>query len=205
MLNAFYSSKFPILNVDDTFFLREQMIKDVEAFFEYYADPDVAHYILASNPRNLAEAAAEITYCHDLFKYRRGIYWTLARKEDDRMIGAIGLYINNQHYRAEICYDLSKHYWNQGIMTKALQVVVDFCFSRIALNRIEAVTLKENAASIAMLKKAGFAHEGSLKNYRYYKGRSHDIEMFAITPEMSSNQKLEKTWARHENFLNLDL
>lgn len=59
MLNAFYSSKFPILNVDDTFFLREQMIKDVEAFFEYYADPDVAHYILASNPRNLAEAAAE--------------------------------------------------------------------------------------------------------------------------------------------------
>ncbi len=61
-------------------------------------------------------------------------------------------------------------------------------------------TIKENAASIAMLKKVGFPHEGSLKNYRYYHGRSHDVEMFAITPEMRSNQKLEKSWARHETF-----
>lgn len=181
MINVFYNERFPTLDIDEDFFLREQMVKDAEAFFEYYTNPEVARYILASHPQNLAKATAEIRYCRDLFKYKRGIYWTLARKEDDYMVGAIGLYINNQHYRAEICYDLSRHYWNRGIMTKVLQKVTKFCFKKIGIHRIEAVTLKENTTSIAILKKAGFLYEGSMKNYRYFNGRSYDIEMFAIT------------------------
>ena len=182
MINTLYNEKFPTLPIDENFTLREQMIEDSDAFFAYYTDPMVARYILASNPKNLAEASAEIHYCRSLFTYKRGIYWTLARKTDNYMIGAIGLYINNQHRRAEICYDLSREYWNQGIMSKALQRVVKFCFERIGLTRIEAITLKENIASIAILEKIGFTHEGCLQNYRYHNGRSHDIEMFAITP-----------------------
>ncbi|WP_244897166.1 GNAT family N-acetyltransferase [Candidatus Coxiella mudrowiae] len=68
--------------------------------------------------------------------------------------------INNQHYRAEICYDLSRDYWDRGIMTKALRKVIEFCFKKIAVPRIEAITLKENSASIATLKKTGFSWEG---------------------------------------------
>ena len=186
MISTFYDSEFPILHIDSILFLREQIDKDIKAFFDYYTDPEVTNYILSSNPKNIAEAAAEINYCRDLFRYKRGIYWALARKEDNHMIGAIGLYINNQHHRAEICYDLSRHYWNRGIMTKALQIVIDFCFNRIALNRIEALTLKENTASISTLNKSGFVHEGSLKNYRYYNELSHDIEIFSIIPTLST-------------------
>ena len=188
VISAFYNEKFPIMDVNEDFLLREQLIKDAEAFFEYYTHPEVARYILASNPRDLAEATAEIHYCRDLFKHRRGIYWTLARKEDDYMIGAVGLYINNQHCRAEICYDLSYRYWNRGIMTKALKIVIDFSFRHIPINRIEAITLKENGASIATLKKVGFVHEDSIKHYRYFNGQSHDIKMFTITPAMTTQQ-----------------
>lgn len=162
------------------------MIKDTEAFFDYYTDPQVAQYILASNPRNLTEASAEVHYCRNLFKHKRGIYWSLARKEDDRMIGAVGLYINNHHYRAELCYDMARSYWKKGIMTKALQAVLELCFNQIGINRIEAITLNENVASMALLKKLGFVHEGALKNYRYFNGKSHDVEMFALTPEIAA-------------------
>ena len=197
MINSFYSEKFPTLDVDGNFFLREQMIEDTEAFFEYYTDPEVARYILASNPKNLAEATAEIHYCRNLFKYKRGIYWTLARKEDDRMVGAVGLYINNQHYRAEICYDLSRKYWNRGIMTRALQSVLNLCFDRIGINRIEAVTMKQNVASNTVLEKLGFHLEGLMKNYRYYEGRSYDVQMFAITPEMVIPKKSNENILLH--------
>src|SRR3990167_3685021 len=108
MIDAFYNACFPLLDVDENFRLREQLPEDTEAFFRYYTDPEVARYILASNPKNLMEASAEIHYCRNLFQYKRGIYWTIAHKEDDRMIGSIGLYINNQHYRAEICYDMAR-------------------------------------------------------------------------------------------------
>lgn len=184
MITTLYNEKFPILDVDENFILREQVVEDTEAFFAYYTDPEVARYILATNPKTLAEAGAEIHYCRSLFTYKRGIYWTLARKSDNYMIGAIGLYINNQHLRAEICYDLSRQYWNQGIMRKALQCVIDFSFRKIGISRIEAVTLKENKASIAVLEKVGFVYEGCLRNYRYFNGRSHDIEMFCLTPQM---------------------
>src|SRR3990167_2524208 len=140
MINTLYSEKFPALDVDESFILREQILEDSEAFFAYYADPMVARYILATNPKNLAEATAEIHYCRSLFTYKRGLYWTLAQKTDNRMIGAVGLYINNQHLRAEICYDLSRQYWNQGIMSKALRCVLNFGFNHIGLNRVEAIT-----------------------------------------------------------------
>lgn len=182
MINGFYNERFPILDVDSDLCLREQSLIDADAFFHYYSDPKVAQYILASNPSNKIEASAEIHYCRNLFKYKRGVYWSLARKEDDRMIGAVGLYINNQHNRAELCYDLSRDYWNQGLMTKTLQIVIDFAFKHIGIQRIEAITLKENCASIAVLKKCGFNYEGQLRNYRYFNGRSYHVEMFSIIP-----------------------
>ncbi|WP_308159715.1 GNAT family N-acetyltransferase [Coxiella-like endosymbiont of Rhipicephalus sanguineus] len=51
---------------------------------------------------------------------------------------------------------------------------------------MEAITLKENSASIATLKKTGFSWEGSMRKYRYFNGRFHDIEMFVITSENGS-------------------
>ncbi len=184
MINRFYEEKFPTLDMDQDYYLREQAIEDTESFFQYYTDPEVARYILATNPKTIVEAGAEIHYCRNLFRYKRGIYWTLARKDNDRMIGAIGLYLNNQHHRGEICYDLSRHYWKKGIMTKALQKIVDYAIHHIGVQRIEAITLKENIPSITVLKKLGFEHEGTLKNFRYFNGKSFDIEMFAVTPEI---------------------
>ena len=55
-----------------------------------------------------------------------------------------------------------------------------YALEEMKLLRIEAVTRIENKASIALLKKAGFQHEGTLKSYRYYDKRAWDVEMFAI-------------------------
>ena len=99
------------------------------------------------------------------------------------MIGAIGLYMNNMHHRAEITYDLSRDYWRKGIMKKAIQAVINYAFTEMKLLRLEAVTRHDNNASIALLKKLKFVHEGTLRNYRYYNGKAWDIEMFAIVPK----------------------
>lgn len=181
MMSNFYQNPFPTLDLDDQYILREQTLEDTENFFHYYTDPDVGKYILASKPATLLEASKEVQYCRNLFYTKQGIYWTIARKSDNQMIGAIGLYMNNTHYRAEITYDLAKSHWRQGIMLKAINTVVKYALSQMNLSRIEAVTRSENQASMALLKKAGFEHEGTLKNYRYYNGQAWDIEMFAIT------------------------
>lgn len=184
MINDFYQKPFPVLELDKKFYLREQVASDAQAFFEYYTDPAVAEFILATNPKTLSEASAEVQYCHHLFYKKQGIYWTIARKSDDKMIGAVGLYINSNHLRAEICYDLSRNYWRRGIMSLALSKIIDFAFKEIGVNRLEALTVESNIASVAVLEKLGFTREGILKNYRYFQQKSHDVLMLGLTPEL---------------------
>lgn len=194
MISDFYSHKFPTLELDNNFLLREHVAEDTLAFFQYYTDPEVAKYILATNPKTIDEAHAEIMYCRNLFYQKMGIYWSIVRKDNNQMIGAIGLYINNHHHRAEICYDLSRDYWGQGITTKAIRKVLAFSFNHIGVNRVEALTMKENDPSRALLLKTGFIHEGTLANYRYFQNESHDVEMYGVTQQM-----LPKTAFRAEN------
>ncbi|PHQ82461.1 MAG: GNAT family N-acetyltransferase [Coxiella sp. (in: Bacteria)] len=181
MITAIYNYPFPTLEIDEQFILREQQVEDSAAFFEYYSDPEVARHILAKTPNSLKDAQSEVEYCRKLFQYRHGLYWSIARKSDNRMIGAVGLYMNNHHHRAEICYDLHKDYWRKGIMSKAMLVVMEYMFKYAGLHRIEAITVKENQPSISILKKLGFSFEGSLDNYRFYNNKSHDVEMFGLT------------------------
>ena len=180
MISAFYQKPFPVIDLDNNYVLREQMLADTEDFFRYYTDHDVGKYILASKPVSLLEASNEVQYCRNLFYTKQGIYWTIAKKSDNRMIGAIGLYINNMHHRAEVTYDLAREYWRQGIMTKAILAVVNYAFRHMEIFRVEAVTQKDNVASVNLIKKLNFQHEGTLKKYRHYDNRSWDIEMFAM-------------------------
>jgi [ribosomal protein S5]-alanine N-acetyltransferase len=181
-ITSFYQQDFPIIDIDENYYLREQLKKDTPAFFNYYTDPEVSRYILATIPTTLVEAESEIYYCQTLFRQQQGIYWTIARKDSNEMIGAIGFYINNFHHRAEISYDMSKEYWGQGIMTKAIQIVSQYAFDKIGAIRIEAITLKENLNSIKVLERNGFIHEGTLHNYKYFKDKAWDIEIFALVP-----------------------
>jgi len=180
MIKSYYQQKFPKLNVDKQYYLREQSLQDAQDFFRYYTDEEVGKYILATKPKTIAEASAEITYCRNLFYQQQGIYWTLARHDNNQMVGAIGLYINNHHHRAELCYDLDRQYWRQGLMHKALGIVLRHSFRNIGLSRVEAITVQANVASIKILEKLGFAHEGTLRHYRWFQNASHDIEIYSL-------------------------
>lgn len=180
----FYQKPFPTIDFDAHYILREQTLEDTEAFFRYYTDHEVGQYILATKPATLLEASKEVHYCRNLFYSKQGVYWTIAKKENNEMIGAIGLYMNNMHHRAEITYDLAKDYWRKGIMKKAMRAVIHYVFTEMKLLRLEAVTRHDNMASIKLLKTLGFVHEGTLKNYRYFDGKAWDIEMFAMVPSV---------------------
>ena len=179
MLAYCFINSFPILSVGDAYVLREQSDQDTDAFFQYYTDPEVGRYILASKPRTRLEALLEIQHGQNLFPNQQGFFWALAEKQTNRMIGAIGLYLNLTHHRAEICYDLARTHWRQGIMTQAMQRVIQYCFQELKLARLEAITVATNQASIGLLKKLGFEHEGTLKKSRFYNGDYHDVELFA--------------------------
>ena len=70
-----------------------------------------------------------------------------------------------------------------GVATAALALGLDHCFGPVMLHRVEATVRPENAASRAVLAKAGFREEGLLKRYLDVDRAWRDHLLVAITIE----------------------
>jgi ribosomal-protein-alanine N-acetyltransferase len=64
-------------------------------------------------------------------------------------------------------------------MTSAVSLIVSFAFQHLALHRVEAACLPHNEASIALLRRTGFQHEGLARGYLKIAGEWRDHLLFA--------------------------
>jgi ribosomal-protein-alanine N-acetyltransferase len=110
-------------------------------------------------------------------------HWLLVSKEEERVIGDCGFHRWAKiHQWAEVGYGLrtsSDH--NKGLMTEALQKVVDIGFQEMGLRRIEAFIETDNLASLKVIHKLGFRAEGRHRA-RHEQGRK-DVIAYSLTLE----------------------
>jgi ribosomal-protein-alanine N-acetyltransferase len=93
----------------------------------------------------------------------------------------IGYYrMKPENYRAEVGYILSAEYHGQGIMTEALQRVVQFGFEEMGLNSIEAVIDPENYGSEKVVLKNNFVKEGHFKEHAFFEGKFFDSVFYSL-------------------------
>jgi ribosomal-protein-alanine N-acetyltransferase len=70
-----------------------------------------------------------------------------------------------------------------GVASAALALGLDHCFDAVRLHRVEATVRPENAASRAVLARAGFREEGLLRTYLNVDGDWRDHLLVAITAD----------------------
>ena len=117
-----------------------------------------------------------------LRRYRLGepSSWGIVLKREGRVIGTIGfMWIQEENASAEVGYSLGRAYWNQGIMTEALDwcwILASAASSSTASRRQHEV---DNPASGAVMRKAGMAREGTLRQRLCNKGKFVDVDLYA--------------------------
>ncbi|HXH70190.1 MAG TPA: GNAT family protein, partial [Pyrinomonadaceae bacterium] len=84
---------------------------------------------------------------------------------------------------AYLGYLLFDKFTGKGFMTEAVELVLKYAFQTLKLHRIEANVQPQNAASIAVLKRANFTKEGFSPKYLKIGGRWRDHERWAIIVE----------------------
>ncbi|AIL64657.1 Spermidine N(1)-acetyltransferase [Rickettsiales bacterium Ac37b] len=173
---------FPIMDLGDIILRDIVVSQDSRHFLEYISDSLVNKYLSDDElPRSLREAEVELNYWKDLFRHKRSIYWAIAKKKNNTLIGTCGFNsINYTHARAEVSYDLCRKEWGQGIMTRVVQAVCDFAFTSLNINRVQATVAHDNIASIKVLTKLGFQREGDLRQYGILHGQKKDFYMYGL-------------------------
>ena len=111
--------------------------------------------------------------------------FVICRKEDGEPVGGISLFeiIHRTRKSGVVGYLIGAPFFRQGYATEALQVVLRFAFRQLKLHRIEANIQARNAASIALVKRAGFMCEGQARGFLKIAGRWRDHERWAILAE----------------------
>ncbi|MFI6147795.1 GNAT family N-acetyltransferase [Streptomyces sp. NPDC051109] len=122
----------------------------------------------------------------------------------ERETGAIAGFvnINNIVYGAFDCgalgYGAFAHAAGRGLFREALGLVVTHAFTPgdeggLGLHRLEANVQPGNAASLALVRGAGFRREGFSPDFLFVDGAWRDHERWAITAEMSGPAAADRT------------
>ncbi|SRR5579871_1236545 len=78
-----------------------------------------------------------------------------------------------------IGYWMGAPYARQGLMSRALRVLIPFSFLNLRLHRLEAACISTNVASIRLLEKSGFLREGYARQYLCINGMWQDHLLYA--------------------------
>ncbi|MDO7908692.1 GNAT family protein [Paenibacillus sp. JX-17] len=114
---------------------------------------------------------------HDL-AYMFGVFDAL----DDRLLGHITLSNISRGFGqyADVGYSMDHEEQGRGIMTAALQLVLQYAFRSLKLHRIQAIILPTNHRSRRVLEKAGFRSEGICRQILKINDQWTDQERYAI-------------------------
>lgn len=145
--------------------LRQINQDDLSQVYRGLSDPAVIQYYGVSYD-SLAATQAQLNWYYALYLQQSGIWWGICTRQNATMIGACGFSnISRLHGKAELGFWLLPNYWNHGLMTESATACIDFGFRELRLHRQEAYVETPNGASAGLLKKLGFSHEGTMRDY----------------------------------------
>lgn len=172
----------PFQNLEtERLYLRRVTKEDVNEIFALRSDQEVMKYIPRPLVKTEEEALAHIAMIDEKIDSNEGINWAITLKGNPKLIGIIGHYrIRPEHFRAEIGYMLLPEYQGKGIISEAINEVVNYGFEVMKLHSIEAIIDPENFASEKVLQKNGFVKEAHLKENEFYDGRFLDTVIYSI-------------------------
>lgn len=167
-----------------TIVLRRFRASDAPCVQHLAGHPDIADTTLTI-PHPYPDGAAEawIATHAGLFDQGGAAIFAIVTRADERLVGCIGLTIRREHRRAEVGYWIGRDYWGHGYCTAALNVLLDYGFTQLHLNRMFAHHFLRNPASGRVMEKAGMQREGLLREHLFTKGKFEDVVLYALLRE----------------------
>ena len=117
-------------------------------------------------------------------------YWFVRRKSDDRLIGSAGLIdLNFSRQSIEWGYGVDPDLWGYGHILEIQEILKEYVFNILQLNRIHGVTMINNTRTIESITATGMNHEGIAKEHYCKDGKYIDGWRYGMTRSMYESQE----------------
>lgn len=167
----------------DRLILRQFKIEDAHDMFENWAsDPEVTKYLIWPHHENI-DVSKKVLADWISHYYENDYYqWAIILKENgDIPIGSIGVVHKNDKIKmVHIGYCIGKKWWQQGITSEALGLLIKYLFNEVHVNRIECRHDPKNSNSGKVMLKCGMKYEGTLRESDWNNQGICDASMYAI-------------------------
>lgn len=171
--------------------LRKLTMADVPAYYERIgSSEEVTKYMLFSPHRDISESEASVEKVLRRYEAGNCYRFCIALRDTDELIGIIEpLRFDDEQGSCSFAYMLGQDFWGKGYATEALKAVFAFLFETMEIRRVEVDHMAPNAASGAVMRKAGMVYLGVTPD-RYEKdGNTYDAVVYAITREQWQSHK----------------
>jgi RimJ/RimL family protein N-acetyltransferase len=119
----------------------------------------------------------------DVLEFDPAVYsFSVRRIADDELIGEMTLdVVNWSAGNAYIGLSIGdRQNWNQGYGTEMVRLILQFAFMEINLRRVTLTVFEYNPRAIRAYEKAGFRHEGRMRQFLNKEGRRWDMLCMGI-------------------------
>jgi len=141
--------------------LRPLELYDAEAMFAMDKNPEVHKYLWQTPVQHIDEVIKVIEYVRSQYlKNNIGRFATIV-KETGEFIGWTGIKFVDDHIENgntnffDYGYRLNEKFWNKGYATEASQAWLDYGFTQMKIDKMNAYTHAQNSASNHILQKIG--------------------------------------------------
>jgi RimJ/RimL family protein N-acetyltransferase len=109
-------------------------------------------------------------------------FFAIRTLDGDRMIGDVDLFaLQNGHREAFVGIGIGERSdWSKGYGTEAMRLALRYAFTELNLHRVSLDVFEYNPRAIRSYEKAGFKHEGRLRDALHRDGRRWDMLYMGI-------------------------
>lgn len=162
-------------------YLRKMKMADAHRLFKIWSDPEVTKFMNITNFTHEEQANDMIKLFDELAEERKAIRFTIIEKESNEIIGSCGFNVFDEaNASAEIGYDLAKAHWGKGYAPESISALIDYAFTTLNINRIEAKIEPGNVNSIKVVEKLNFTFEGTFQEKEDSNESFYNINVYSL-------------------------
>ena len=155
-----WTDRVPPLHGDLTT-LREVATSDVYPLFTLFSNPAVTAY-MAPPPPTLAKFAGFVEWAHQQRAKGHGVCFGIVPDGMTAAVGILQVRVDPTLSGAEWGFVLSAHFWSTGVFSDAANALVEFAFTTMHVERLEARIAMRNRRAHAAVHKLGARFESTL-------------------------------------------